>query len=226
MPYSHHSHSGQFCKHANGTLKDVVLEAIRKGFRVYSLSEHVPRYRTEDLDGARALGAQFDAFLDEAHRLKVHYASQIILLVGLETDYITSIDLDRFDALLERHGDRIEYIVGSIHHVGGILIDFDIDTFNRALAHQPGGSVDEQMEAFLCSYFEAQFELMQRYRPEIIGHVDLCRLYNPQLRFAEYPPAWELLNGTYLVATEENSFPEPFFHIGTLLKKIIQKAYG
>ncbi|KIK64229.1 hypothetical protein GYMLUDRAFT_221557 [Collybiopsis luxurians FD-317 M1] len=199
MPYSHHSHSGQFCGHATGKLEDVVLEAIRKDFRVYGLSEHVPRYRTEDLypeeigmelDG---LSTQFDAFLDEAHRLKVHYASQITLLVGLETDYITSIDLERLDALLERHGDRIEYIVGSIHHVCGIPIDFDIDTFNRALAHQPGGSVDEQMEAFLCSYFEAQFELMQRYRPEIIGHVDLCRLYNPQLRFAEYPRAWELL---------------------------------
>ncbi|EEB96662.1 hypothetical protein MPER_04164, partial [Moniliophthora perniciosa FA553] len=34
MPYSHHSHSGQFCKHASGTLEEVVLEAIRQGFEV------------------------------------------------------------------------------------------------------------------------------------------------------------------------------------------------
>lgn len=49
MPHSHHSHSGQFCRHATGRLEDVVLEAIRKGFEVYGLTEHVPRYREEDL---------------------------------------------------------------------------------------------------------------------------------------------------------------------------------
>lgn len=49
MPYSHHSHSGQFCKHAVGTLEEVVLEAIQQGFEVFGLTEHVPRYRVADL---------------------------------------------------------------------------------------------------------------------------------------------------------------------------------
>ncbi len=49
MPFSHHSHSGQFCKHAAGTLEDVVREAIRQGFRTYGLTEHVPRHRVDDL---------------------------------------------------------------------------------------------------------------------------------------------------------------------------------
>lgn len=49
MPQSHHSHSGQFCKHATGTLEDVVLEAIRQGFDTFGLTEHVPRYRPQDL---------------------------------------------------------------------------------------------------------------------------------------------------------------------------------
>lgn len=49
MPQSHHSHSGQFCKHATGMLEDVVLEAIRQGFDTFGLTEHVPRYRPQDL---------------------------------------------------------------------------------------------------------------------------------------------------------------------------------
>jgi histidinol-phosphatase (PHP family) len=49
MPISHHSHSGQFCRHAKGLLEDVVREAIRQGFHTYGLTEHVPRYRTADL---------------------------------------------------------------------------------------------------------------------------------------------------------------------------------
>ncbi|KAF9058704.1 Polymerase/histidinol phosphatase-like protein [Rhodocollybia butyracea] len=208
MPYSHHSHSGQFCRHASGVLEDIVLEAIRKGFEIYGLTEHVPRYRPEDLYPEEAevqvedLSDQFDAFLDEAHRLKVRYASQITVLVGCETDNITAIDLDQLYSLLQRSRGRIEYIVGSIHHVSGIPIDFDVGTFNKALAHQPGQSEHEQMENLLCSYFEAQFQLLERFHPEIIGHIDLCRLYNPDLGLKDYPRAWTLLgrNISYAIA--------------------------
>ncbi len=49
MPHSHHSHSGQFCRHAKDTLEEIVLEAIRQGFEVYGLTEHAPRWRVEDL---------------------------------------------------------------------------------------------------------------------------------------------------------------------------------
>jgi len=49
MPHSHHSHSGQFCKHAVGTLEKMVQEAISKRFLVFGLTEHVPRYRKIDL---------------------------------------------------------------------------------------------------------------------------------------------------------------------------------
>lgn len=47
MTISHHSHSGQFCRHAKGTLEEVVQKAIRQGFSTFGLSEHVPRYDKE-----------------------------------------------------------------------------------------------------------------------------------------------------------------------------------
>ena len=49
MVVSLHSHSGEFCLHAVGDLEDVVLSAITKGVLVYGLSEHMPRYRSQDL---------------------------------------------------------------------------------------------------------------------------------------------------------------------------------
>lgn len=49
MTVSHHSHSGQFCCHAKGTLDEVVQAAIEQGFSTFGLSEHVPRYRVQDL---------------------------------------------------------------------------------------------------------------------------------------------------------------------------------
>ncbi|KAI0633937.1 histidinol phosphate phosphatase H [Trametes polyzona] len=214
MPQSHHSHSGQFCKHAVGALEEVVLEAIRQGFDTYGLTEHVPRYRSEDLYPEEvgvpieSLRAQFDAFLTEAHRLKDKYSDKITLPVGLETEFITETDMDQLDALLAASGDRVEYLVGSVHHVHAIPIDFDKATFERSLGSFSSGdsstSLNEhdQMEAFLCSYLDAQYELMRRFRPEIIGHFDLCRLYNPALRFADYPAAFERVRRNVRFAVE------------------------
>lgn len=123
----------------------------------------------------------------EAHRLKQLYAPQITLLVGLETEYITNADLDGLESLLRRHGDRVEYIVGSVHHVNGIPIDFDLPTYQKALESFGLEKEDDRQEAFLLAYFDAQYELLQRFKPEVIAHFDLCRLYNPGLRFADFP---------------------------------------
>jgi histidinol-phosphatase (PHP family) len=49
------------------------------------------------------------------------------------------------------------------------------------------------LEIFLSSYFDAQYDLFRQFHPEIIGHLDLCRLYTPQLRFADYPQAHDKL---------------------------------
>ena len=138
--------------------------------------------------------SQFTDFLDEAHKLKSRYASQIVLLVGLETEYITEHDLDMLSSVLSEHSSRIEYIVGSIHHVQEIPIDFDRPMFDNALrksASAAGPNVPDvsRMDQFLSAYFDAQYTLLKRFQPEIIGHLDLCRLYNPGLRFAEYPNA-------------------------------------
>ncbi|KAH9990211.1 histidinol phosphate phosphatase H [Russula compacta] len=191
MPHSHHSHSGQFCKHATGLLEDVIKEALNQGFETYGLTEHSPRYRAGDLYpeengiSVESLMTQFEAFLNEAHRLRDYYASSLKLL------------------LLETHRGRIDYIVGSVHHVNEIPIDFDLDTYRRCLDSipLPAHVVDsteanqghERLGIFLDMYFDAQFELLDNFHPEVIGHIDLCRLYTPDLRLHAFPRAWDKL---------------------------------
>lgn len=139
------------------------------------------------------LAAQFDHFLDEAHRLKVLYGGNITLLVGLETELITDTDVTNLEQCLRKHGKRIEYLVGSVHHVNAIPIDFDTATYRKSLNSFLPNTLDTEhrrMESFLCSYFDAQFQLMTRFHPEVIGHFDLCRLYDPSLMFQGYPEAW------------------------------------
>jgi histidinol-phosphatase (PHP family) len=149
-----------------------------------------------------ALNQQFLSFLDEARRLKALYAPRISLLVGLETEYITPRDLDELSQILERHQpDIIEYIVGSVHHVNGVPIDFDETICRRAVAtfssgghgdeDEDGGGDKDSLEKFLLAYFDAQYELLRQFKPEIVGHIDLCRLYTPELEFKKYPTVWE-----------------------------------
>jgi histidinol-phosphatase (PHP family) len=48
MPFSHHSHSGQFCPgHAKNSLEEVVQLAIAKKFQVFCLTEHMPRAKED-----------------------------------------------------------------------------------------------------------------------------------------------------------------------------------
>jgi histidinol-phosphatase (PHP family) len=170
-----------------------------------------------------ALAKQFENFLDEAHRLKSKYASQIALLVGLETEYIHDGDLDQLDSLLERHSPRIEYLVGSVHHVYGIPIDFDLPTFHKALYSGETRMTEHgAQERLLVGYFDAQYRLLERFRPEIIGHLDLCRLYNPELRFADYPVAYEKMERNVRYAVEYGAL----FEINAAaLKKNWETAY-
>jgi histidinol-phosphatase (PHP family) len=233
MPHSHHSHSGQFCRHAKDDLEDIVAEAIRQGFETYGLSEHAPRYRLEDLfpeevsvpdfftllsqvvDCLKAdlepkdLESTYLAFLAEAQRLRATYAGQINLLTGLETDYITEVDLSKTAALLDSRPD-IDYVVGSVHHVNGVSIDFDRPTWIRAVRTAASGQIgttmvlpptesssttpvlpdvedveadptEDQMVSFLHAYFDAQYDMLQALQPEVIGHFDLCLLWIPRV---------------------------------------------
>jgi histidinol-phosphatase (PHP family) len=43
MPFSHHSHSGQFCGHATNTLEEVIQTVISKKMEVFAMTEHMPR---------------------------------------------------------------------------------------------------------------------------------------------------------------------------------------
>ena len=133
----------------------------------------------------------FDAYIIEATRLKQKYAGHIELLIGLETEYIDSAGLDRLQLLVDKHAGSISYLVGSIHHVNTIPIDFDRPTFDQALASFPESTPDglSRLDQLFCAYFDAQYEVLQRFKPEVVGHFDLCRLYLPEARFSK-PAVW------------------------------------
>jgi histidinol-phosphatase (PHP family) len=145
-------------------------------------------------------------FLDAASALQEKYKDRIQLLIGIETDFVTRLDLDRTKAILDRRTD-IQYVVGSVHHVAGVSVDFDKSTYLRSIEHctantmgstmsiaassklempQPNNPdfipTDKELLPFLVKYLDAQYEMIEALKPEVIGHFDLCLLFNPGYR--------------------------------------------
>ncbi|WFD32746.1 histidinol-phosphatase [Malassezia sp. CBS 17886] len=164
----------------------------------------------------RSLADTFTAYLQEARRLQDAYATSerpMAVLVGCETENIVS--PGTIDALITTlgaaSGDRerlrpgargpahpcaanvppppcigegvVDYLVGSVHHVHGTPIDFDRATFQAALAGSDSGAA---RTALLHAYLDAQYEVLDRLRPEVIGHFDLFRLFAPDVPW--FPP--------------------------------------
>ncbi|KAJ9052809.1 hypothetical protein DSO57_1030464 [Entomophthora muscae] len=177
MPFSFHSHSGEFCLHARGSLEDMVLRAIELGFHTLGLSEHVPRFREADLYPEEShittqqLLVNFRVYLKEAQRLREKYATKIDIVVGAETENIYPEYLQDLRAILEE--TPVDFLVGSVHHVNGIPIDFDQASFDKALASC------HTYEGLFNAYFDAQFSMLTSLKPAVVGHFDLIRLFAP-----------------------------------------------
>ncbi|KAF2705605.1 histidinol-phosphatase [Pleomassaria siparia CBS 279.74] len=192
MPYSHHSHSGQFCGHAKGTLEEMVQTAIAKGFHTFSLTEHIPRsiedfYPEEQSSHTEeTLAKLFDDFIVEAMRLRDMYCSKIRLLIGFESEWIRPSTLAIIQDLRERY--TFDFFIGSVHHTHTIPIDFDKATYERARAK--AGGTDERL---FEDYFDSQYEMLQALQPPVVGHFDLIRLMSdaPDTEFQDLNGVWE-----------------------------------
>ena len=172
----HGGHSGSFCEHARGDLRDVVEAAVAAGFRTFGLSEHAPRteeqfvYPSEAAKGydVARLRADFDAYARLAVDLVDEYAGRIELLRGFEAEVVPAARYrEEMLSLRERHG--FDYVVGSVHYVGEISIDGPRPDFERALASRGG------LEPLAIDYYRTLAQMVDDLRPEVVGHLDLLR---------------------------------------------------
>ena len=188
MPFSHHSHSGQFCpEHARNTLEEMIKTAVAQRFRVFACTEHMPRHEDDFYPGELELGLTLQKHVDnqlnfvtEARRLQDKYKNQIEILVGFESEWIRPSSLDLIQNSLRAH--QWDLFVGSVHHVHKVPIDFDREHYLRA--RKMSGESDSDLFA---DYFDAQYAMLQAVKPPVVGHFDLIRLFSddPDLDVAQ-----------------------------------------
>ena len=192
MPFSHHSHSGQFCGHATNTLEEVVQDAINKCMTTFRVTQHIPRDRIDfypeeaKVHTPESLAQLYDDFYHEAKRLQKAYADRIQLFIGFEGEWIRDSSLHIIKRLLEKY--ELDLFVGSVHHVHTAPIDFDMSGYLKA--RDISGGSDERLFA---DYFDAQLSMLQALKPPVVGHFDLIRLKSDDANrsFTTWPEVWE-----------------------------------
>jgi histidinol-phosphatase (PHP family) len=174
----HGGHSGQFCSHASDDLAAVVAAYAARGFAWVGLTEHMPppddrflypEERQAGLDAA-ALRRRFAAYMAEARRLQRQWRTVLPIRVGFETEACSGA-LDFARALVAQY--QPDYIVGSVHHVADISIDSSPADYARAVAGCGG------LQELYLAYFDLQLEMMETLEPQVIGHFDLVRIFDP-----------------------------------------------
>jgi histidinol-phosphatase (PHP family) len=131
------------------------------------------KHRGSDEESLDALQQKHEGFVREAVRLRTKYESAIKLLIGIESEWIRDLSA----ALVRRmmHASPLQFVIGSVHHVHGIPIDFDHALY-LAAQDRCGGSEDKLWEDF----YDAQHDMLLRLQPRVVGHFDLIRLHGKQ----------------------------------------------
>jgi histidinol-phosphatase (PHP family) len=174
----HGGHSGEFCCHAKDSLSQIVATYIEKKFDWVGITEHMPPvddqfcYPEEARAGfnARRLFERFERYFATCRRLKNRYAHALQIYVGFETEAYGGSPV--FIAELVRKF-KPDYIVGSVHHVDDIGFDYSQNLYGRAVSAAGG------LEALYCRYFDAQHQFLSTVRPQVVGHFDLIRIFDP-----------------------------------------------
>lgn len=172
----HGGHSGEFCDHGEGTLEEIVLAAIATGCSTFGVTEHAPRMESRFLFAEEhALGWDvpyleqlFARYARRVDALAAQYADRITLFKGFEIEVVPQA---RYVEVMTglRRDHAFDYIVGSVHYVDEIIIDYTRAEFDRAVAHCGG------LEALAVRYYETLAEMAAALKPEIVGHFDLVR---------------------------------------------------
>jgi len=109
---NYHTHH-ELCKHAKGTAKDYVLEALNRGYKEIGFSDHAPSDYIQDTHPyVRMDTNQLDEYINDIKSQKVTYKNQITILTGLEVEYLNP-DLNYYKDLLH----KVDYLILGQHYV-------------------------------------------------------------------------------------------------------------
>ncbi len=153
-----HNHTTR-CNHAEGEIFEYVEEAIKTGTKYFGFSDHAPM----DFDEKYRMSFdEMDQYESDILALQQKYEDKIEILLGYEVDYLKGhMDKKVLNA-------KVDYLIGSVHFIEGW--GFDNPEFI-------GKYEDQDIDEIWQKYFDTIEEMAQSKLFDIVGHLDLIKVF-------------------------------------------------
>lgn len=169
LKFDFHTHNRR-CGHAKGEIRDYIEAAIDNGLSMIGIADHSPYFSSEEDQPYPhiAMGiSEFQDYVTEVLRLKEEYKGKIEVLLGVESDFFpekTEIYRRNFDKY------PFDYIIGSVHEVGGINI-FKKERWDGLSTAQKLQTKETYYRLIAQSSRSGMFQ--------ILGHIDAMKGFYP-----------------------------------------------
>lgn len=153
-----HNHTTR-CNHAEGTVDEYIQRAISLGIDIYGFSEHAPM----DFDPEYRLAfEEMEAYTNDILQAKEKYKDNIDILLGYEVDWLQN---HMSEKVLNAD---VDYLIGSVHFID--KWSFDNPEFI-------GGWKNKDIDEIWKAYFEATEAMVKSGKFDIVGHLDLIKVF-------------------------------------------------
>ena len=180
--------------------RDIVLEAIKRGFDSIGFSEH--SYMPFSNYPNQLTLEKMARYEEEIRALKTEFKGKIDIFCGLEFEMYSDVPTDQFD-----------YLIGSVHYLdfGGEILGFDRDL--QKTTEFVNNNFGGDGLAFARKYFETVARLPEKRRFDIIGHFDLITKNNDKGGFFDTASESYLKLGFEAIHALKGKIP--FFEVNT-----------
>lgn len=180
---NYHSHS-YYCDGVQSP-KAQVEAALQQGVGAFGFSSHAPVHFTNEW----SMKAQnLESYLTETRALRVEFAGQIDLYIGMEVDYLPK------HCGPTTYSSLLDYTIGSVHYLdenetgAPWEIDGSNEKFRRGLVEVHGGDIQKVVKL----YYGRIREMIQLDTPNILGHLDKIKIHNVRNSLYDENAGWYL----------------------------------
>ncbi len=184
LKFNLHTHT-KYCDGSKDT-EDMIKAAINYNYKIIGISSHGPLPFDSDWTMKKK---DLHSYIEEVKNLKKKYKNEIKILLGLELDYIPGYRLDYIDDNILK---SLDYWIGSIHFLGQYknkkywTVDYDLTELKRGIQESFEGNVEKAV----IQYYKYMEDMVENYKPYILGHLDLIKKNNRNNIFFNESELW------------------------------------
>lgn len=227
---NYHMHT-TFCDGKNPP-EDYVLQALEKGMESIGFSAHMPLHIPNDWSMKEN---NIDEYFKEISHLKQKYLADLEIYAGFEMDYLATANKN----IVNQYINMADFTIGSVHYLYDKKADEYYSTEDSFEAVKKGfemiGGGDNQK--FVKAYYQELVKVVQEYKPDIIGHLDVIRKQNLNNIYFDEKEEWyvklidevldnltltgsilEVNNGAILYNSLDDTYPSTW-----ILEKVYEK---